>query len=73
MKNEKITPKTKMSQLLNEKPEVSEILFESGMGCCGCPMAQEETLEQGCKAHGMSKEEIDEIVRKINASSQNKK
>lgn len=69
MKNKEITPKTKMSQLLNEKPEAVGLLFESGMGCCGCPMAQEETLEQGCKAHGMSKEEINEIVRKINAKN----
>jgi hypothetical protein len=32
----------------------------------GCPMAMEETVEQGCKAHGMSDKEIDELLKKVN-------
>ena len=63
----KITRKIKMSELLEKKPEAAEILFEAGMMCVGCPMAMQETLEQGCMAHGMSKEEIDELVKKINS------
>ena len=62
----KITKKIKMSKLLEEKPEAAEILFEAGMGCLGCPMAMQETIEEGCKAHGMSDEEIDEIVKRLN-------
>lgn len=46
--------------------EVAEVLMNSGMGCVGCPMAQMETLEQGCMAHGLNKKEIEEIVEKIN-------
>lgn len=72
MKNKEITAKTKMNELIKDKPEAVGLLFEAGMGCVGCHMAQLETLEQGCMAHGMSKEEIDEIVRKINALSQAK-
>ncbi|MFH1801430.1 MAG: DUF1858 domain-containing protein [archaeon] len=62
----KITQKTKLNKVLQEKPEVAEILFESGMGCVGCPMAQQETLEDGCKAHGFSDEEIERLVKKLN-------
>ena len=62
----KITKKTKMSELLQAKPEAAEILFESGLSCIGCPMAMQETLEQGCLAHGMSKKDIDELVKKLN-------
>ena len=62
----KITKKTKMNEILNANPNAAEILFEDGMGCVGCPMAMQETLEQGCKAHGMSDEEIDELVRRMN-------
>ena len=65
-KQVKITPKTKLSELMNEKPEVVGLLFEAGMGCCGCPMAQQETLEQGCIAHGMSKTEINKLVERLN-------
>ena len=62
----KITKKTKLNELLVKKPESAEILFEAGMGCCGCPMAQEETLEDGCKAHGMGKKEIENLVKELN-------
>ena len=68
----KITSKTRMSEILKGNSNAAELLFESGMGCIGCSMAMQETLEQGCKAHGMSDKEIKEIIRKLNATSQDK-
>jgi len=62
----KITKKTKMSELLQKKPEAAEILFKAGLSCVGCPMAMQETIEQGCLAHGMSKKEIDKLIEKLN-------
>jgi len=62
----KITKKSKLSEILKTKPDAVEILFEAGMGCCGCPMAQQETLEDGCKTHGMSDKEIEKLVERIN-------
>ena len=66
MAKQKITKKTKLSKLLEEKPDSAEILFEAGMGCIGCPCAQQETIEEGCKAHGMNKEEIEKLLKKLN-------
>ena len=62
----KITPKTNISEILEKKPNATEILFNAGMGCVGCPMAQGETLGDGCKAHGMNKKEIDKLVKELN-------
>ena len=62
----KITPKTKLSELLNANPEAASILFDSGMGCIGCPMMMQETIEEGCLAHGMSKKDIDELIKRLN-------
>lgn len=62
----KITKKTPMSKILEENENASEILFEAGMGCVGCSMAMHETLEDGCKAHGMSDKEINKLVEKLN-------
>ena len=62
----KITKKTKLSELLDKNPKAAEILFEVGMHCMGCPMAMQETLEQGCLAHGMTKKEIDELIERLN-------
>jgi hybrid cluster-associated redox disulfide protein len=62
----KITRKTNLNELLMERPELAGMLLSSGMGCFGCPMAQRETLEEGCKAHGMTNKEIDKFVEKLN-------
>jgi len=62
----KITKKTKIGELLDERPEKAVVLMEAGMSCVGCPMAQQETIEQGCLSHGISKKEIDELIERLN-------
>ena len=62
----KITEKTPLNEILRINPEAAEILFEEGMMCIGCPMAQQETIEQGCKAHGMKQKDIDNLINKLN-------
>ena len=62
----KITSKTKINELLNKSPEAAEILFEAGLTCVGCPMATNETIEQGCLAHGMTKKQINELIKRLN-------
>ncbi len=63
----KITPKTKISEALEMKGDAgAEILMNSGMGCVFCPMAQQESLEGGCLAHGMSKKDVEKIVEGLN-------
>ena len=61
----KITGKTKLSEILKNK-KATQILFENGLGCVMCPMAMQETLEQGCKAHSMTDKEIKELIKKLN-------
>jgi hybrid cluster-associated redox disulfide protein len=46
--------------------KAAEILMSKGLGCLGCPMASEETLEEGCLAHGMTKKQVDELLREVN-------
>lgn len=62
----KITKKSKFQDILESKPEAVEILFNAGMHCVGCPMSSQESLEDGCKAHGMNDEDIDELIEKLN-------
>jgi len=62
----KVTRKTKINNLLRKKPEAAEILFEAGLTCVGCPMAANETIEQGCLAHGMIKKDIDGLIKNVN-------
>ncbi len=69
----KITKKTNMNELLMRKPELAGILLNVGMGCIGCPMAMGETIEDGCRAHGMSNKDIDKLIEKLNKKTERKK
>ena len=62
----KVTKKTKINELLIKKPELAGVLFYSGLGCVGCHMSSYETIEQGCKVHGMSDNEIDKLIKMLN-------
>ena len=56
----------KIEDILKEKPEAGVIMQESGLHCVGCMAAMFETLEQGCKAHGMDDSKIDKLIEDIN-------
>ncbi len=73
MKKLKITRETNMQALLFHKPELAGMFLQSGMGCMGCPMAQMETVEDGCRAHGMTEKQIDKLVEKLNQRIEGKK
>ncbi len=49
------------------KPKAAEFLIEHyNFYCVGCPLAFFETLEQGARLHGLTDEEIDRLVEKLN-------
>jgi hybrid cluster-associated redox disulfide protein len=61
-----VTKNMTFAELLEKKPESMNDLFEAGLHCIGCHMSAYETIEQGCLAHGMSKKEIDDLIKKLN-------
>ncbi len=63
MTEKKISKKDTFAYLLKKHPQVAEVLFEKGMHCIGCPMAMQETLEQGAIAHGIN---ADNLIKEIN-------
>ena len=62
-KPNKITAKMTFAEIMGKNPEAVGILLEKGMHCIGCPMSQMESLEDGCKSHGLNP---DEIVKELN-------
>jgi hybrid cluster-associated redox disulfide protein len=66
----KITKKMTFAEVLQKYPETAEVFINEGMHCVGCPAAGMETIEQGCKAHGLKPEKI---VEKINKKLEKKK
>lgn len=61
----KITRKTQLFKLA-ENPDNVEILRDVGLHCIGCFASQFETLEQGCKGHGMSDDDINGLIKSLN-------
>lgn len=54
---------TTFGQLLRMKPEVGKILTEKfNLGCVGCGGAENETLIQGARAHGL---DVDEFIKEL--------
>lgn len=51
---------------VNKYPEIAKVLGEAGLHCVGCHVSTMETIEQGCLGHGMSQEQIDELMEEIN-------
>lgn len=66
----KITKDQSFAEILNNHPELLEILLEKGMHCFGCSMAQIENIEQGALAHGLNP---DKLVKELNKIIEKKK
>lgn len=73
----KITKKMSFAEIVREEPEVAEVLMEKGMHCIGCPMAMQESLEQGAIAHGLDpdklEKELNEKLKKKRVSFKKRK
>ena len=59
----KIEKDTIIGDLLESAPEKADILAEAGMHCITCFIAQGETIEQACEAHGI---DVDELLEELN-------
>ena len=64
--NGKITKETTIGDIVEKHPEVIETLTELGVHCVGCHVSPFESLEMGFKGHGMSDEDVNEAVIKLN-------
>jgi hybrid cluster-associated redox disulfide protein len=62
MKKNKITKEMSFSEIMEKNPEAIGILLENGMHCIGCPMAMQETLEEGAIAHGIDPKKLTEEI-----------
>ena len=70
---DKITKDMTFGELIQKYPETAESLLKRGFHCIGCHMATTETIEQGAKAHGLSDEDVDEMLKEMNDIVKDKK
>ncbi|KYK24495.1 hypothetical protein AYK26_06650 [Euryarchaeota archaeon SM23-78] len=71
-KRKGITKDMLIGEVVSNYPEAVEVLFKHGIHCIGCPMTAYESLEVGCKVHGMKDEDIDKMVKEMNEAEAKK-
>ena len=58
----RLSENTTIGELLDEAPQMKEILASMGMHCSGCPSARRETLGQAAEVHDM---DIDDLLEDL--------
>lgn len=61
-----ITKDTPVKELIDEHPDVQEILMEYGLHCAGCSFSEFDTLEDGAMMHGLDDEDMDLMIKDVN-------
>jgi len=59
-----VTKDMTFAAVMRMHPDVVKVLGKYNLGCIGCMGAQNESLEQGCAAHGIK---VDDILVDLNA------
>ncbi len=62
----KITRDMGINEILGRWPQLAEVFNAYGLHCSGCMFAGVDTVETGCRAHGMDEEDIENVVNDLN-------
>lgn len=56
----------KISDIVEQYPQVAELFMEYGLACVGCHISDLETIEEGATGHGMDEQTLDMMLRDAN-------
>jgi hybrid cluster-associated redox disulfide protein len=62
----KIKKEMNLAEVIFKYPQLAEVLLDFGLHCVGCMANSFDTIEMGAKVHGMSDQEVDEMVDRLN-------
>lgn len=62
-----INKDTLIGEILSLVPEAAEIMEDYGLSCATCDVSAFEPIGFGVRAHGISEEDLDRLIEKINA------
>ncbi len=61
-----VTKDMVIADVLKKHPDVAVIMLEHGLHCVGCHANVFDTIEAGCKVHGLDDKTVDSLVKAIN-------
>lgn len=56
----------RVSDILALVPDAEPVIAQYGLSCFSCSANAYETLEEGCRTHGMAETDIDDVVKDLN-------
>ncbi|MBD3208967.1 DUF1858 domain-containing protein [Candidatus Woesearchaeota archaeon] len=62
-----IKRQSRIGDVISQHPGAAPVMLSYGLRCVGCPVARLETIEQGCRGHGMPEEAIDGLLEQLNS------
>lgn len=64
----KFTKDMTIADAVKAHPDARIVFMQSGMGCCGCAIANNETIEEGAQAHGIDPTKLVDELNKLGSS-----
>ncbi|MBU4017221.1 DUF1858 domain-containing protein [Patescibacteria group bacterium] len=61
-----LTKSALLNNVTQDCPRAAELLTEYGLHCLTCFFREFDTLEMGAKVHGISDDELDNMITEIN-------
>ncbi|PIN74667.1 hypothetical protein COV18_07290 [Candidatus Woesearchaeota archaeon CG10_big_fil_rev_8_21_14_0_10_37_12] len=62
-----VTKDTIIGDVLKQYPDVAVIMLEYGLHCVGCHANVFDSIEAGCRIHGMEDDVIEKLIKDVNA------
>ena len=62
-----ITKDMTIAEIVKNYPKSVNVFLKHHMMCFGCAVAKVETLEEGCRGHGI---DVDEMLKELNAEEE---
>ncbi|HSX39270.1 MAG TPA: DUF1858 domain-containing protein [Candidatus Saccharimonadales bacterium] len=62
----KIRKDMNLAEVVFKYPKLAEVLLDYGLHCVGCAANSFDTIEMGSRVHGMTDEEINDMVVRLN-------
>ncbi len=57
-------------ELIQNFPNSGQIIAGYGLHCIGCHIGITESIEEGARAHGLSEDEINTMIKELNELAQ---
>jgi hybrid cluster-associated redox disulfide protein len=65
----KITKEMVIEDIIQKYPKTTFVFLDYGLHCIGCPLAQDETIEEAVKVHQIN---LQKLLEDLNKATNNK-